>query len=231
MDITEPAARPRHRRILVMLLAAVALGAVTVGGGTLRASAATVPHTTIAGHITSQAPACVDPQRPLSHGYDAATKGDAAFNKDFRHCFTAINGVQMHYVIGGYGPKTMVLLHGWPESWYEFHGVMPSLLAGRTVIAVDLPGLGDSTGNPPNYEKTVLATYVHLLLDRLGKDQGVQFVAHDFGVGVAYALAAQYRHQAAGPFLMDWLFQERPEEFNAQVLEWITGLPDPDPRR
>jgi pimeloyl-ACP methyl ester carboxylesterase len=67
-----------------------------------------------------------------------------------------------------------------------------------------LPGLGDSTGNPPTYEKTVLATYVHLLLDRLDKDRAVQFVAHDFGVGVAYALASQYRQQAAGLFLMDF---------------------------
>jgi hypothetical protein len=157
MDSTVPAVRPRHRRKLATVLAAVALIAA-IGGATLSASAATATPASIASPVTSQAPACVDPERPLSHDYDSATKNDAQFTRDFRHCFTTIDGVQMHYVIGGHGPQTMVLLHGWPERWYEFHGVMPSLLAGHTVIAIDLPGLGDSTGNPPTDEKTVLAT-------------------------------------------------------------------------
>jgi len=220
MDTTDLAAKPRHRHRRATLLAAVALIAAT-GGGLLGTSAATATPAATASPVRSQAPACVDPERPLSHDYDAATKDDAQFNKDFRHCFTTINGVQMHYVIGGHGPQTMVLLHGWPESWYEFHGIMPSLLAGRTVIAIDLPGLGDSTGNPPSYEKTVLATYVHLLLDRLHQDQGVQLVAHDFGVGVAYALAAQYRQQAAGLFLMDFPLVGKTLTFaDIEPLEW-----------
>jgi pimeloyl-ACP methyl ester carboxylesterase len=202
------------------VFAAVALIAAT-GGSTLSASATTATLASIASPVRSQAPACVDPERPLSHGYDAATKDDAQFNRDFRHCFTTIDGVQMHYVIGGHGPQAMVLLHGWPESWYEFHGIMPSLLPGRTVIAIDLPGLGDSTGNPPSYAKTVLATYVHLLLDRLHMGHGVQFAAHDFGVGVAYALAAQYREQAAGLFLMDFPLVGKTLTFaDIEPLEW-----------
>ena len=221
MDITETPAKPRHRRRFATLLAAITLSVAAVGAGMLSASAATAHPATIAAHVTSRAPACVDPEQPLSHGYDAATKNDAAFNAEFRHCFTTIDGVQMHYVVGGHGPQTMVLLHGWPESWYEFHGIMPSLLTGRTVIAVDLPGLGDSTGNPPSYEKTVLAGYIHQLLDRLGKTQGVQFVAHDFGVGVAYALAAQYRQQAAGLFLMDFPLVGKNLTFaDIEPLEW-----------
>lgn len=146
----------------------------------------------------------VGSEEPLSPGYDAATKDDAEFNKYFRHGFTTIDDVQMHYVIGGDGPQVMVLLHGWPQSWYEYRQVMPSLLPGRTVIAIDLPGLGDSTGNPPSRAKTVLATYVHKLLDHLGHRENVQVVAHDFGVSVAYPLAAQYREQISGLFLMDY---------------------------
>lgn len=110
----------------------------------------------------------------------------------------------MHYVIGGHGPQVMVLLHGWPQSWYEYRQIMPSLLPGRTVIAIDLPGMGDSTGNPPSMTKTVLARYVHRLLNHLGHRENVQVVAHDFGVSVAYPLAAQYREQVAGLFLMDY---------------------------
>ncbi|WP_033329513.1 alpha/beta fold hydrolase [Streptomyces yerevanensis] len=57
----------------------------------------------------------VGSEEPLSPGYDAATKDDAEFNKLFRHGFTTIDDVQMHYVIGGDGPQVMVLLHGWPQ--------------------------------------------------------------------------------------------------------------------
>ena len=67
----------------------------------------------------------VESEEPLSPGYDAATKDDAEFNKDFRHGFTTIDDVQMHYVIGGDGPQVMVLLHGWPQSWYEYRQIMP----------------------------------------------------------------------------------------------------------
>jgi pimeloyl-ACP methyl ester carboxylesterase len=83
----------------------------------------------------------VSPERARSAGFEAATRDDPAFNRDFRHCFSTVNGVQMHYVIGGTGPQTVVLLHGWPESWFEFRDVMPQLLAGRTVIALELPGM------------------------------------------------------------------------------------------
>ncbi|MGW0945418.1 alpha/beta fold hydrolase [Streptomyces sp. NPDC002623] len=149
--------------------------------------------------------AAVESEEPLSPGYDTATKDDAEFNKDFRHCFTTIDDVQMHYVIGGDGPQVMVLLHGWPHSWYVYREIMHSLLPGRTVIAIDLPGMGDSTGNPPSMARTVLADYVHRLLDHLGHRENVQVVAHDFGVGVAYPLAANHREQVAGLFLMDYI--------------------------
>lgn len=143
-------------------------------------------------------------EEPLSLGYAAATKDDAEFNEQFRHRFTTIDEVQMHYVIGGDGPQVMVLLHGWPESWYEYRRIMPRLLAGRTVIAIDLPGLGDSTGTPASMAKKVLAGYVHRLLDHLGYRENVHVVAHDLGTGVAYSLAAQFRNQIAGLFLMDF---------------------------
>ncbi|MCZ0991701.1 alpha/beta hydrolase [Streptomyces diastatochromogenes] len=165
--------------------------------------------------------ASVESEEPLSPGYDAATKDDAEFNKDFRHCFTTIDDVQMHYVIGGDGPQVMVLLHGWPHSWYVYREIMHALLPGRTVIAIDLPGMGDSTGNPSSMARTVLATYVHRLLDHLGYRKNVQVVAHDFGVGVAYALAAQYREQAAGLFLMDYVLPgKNAKAANLESMLW-----------
>ncbi|GAA0466847.1 epoxide hydrolase [Paractinoplanes deccanensis] len=189
------------RRLSVLIGAAV-LTVVILVGGTLNASASTPQPANAA--TQSDAPACVAPERPLSRDFDAATRKNAAFNSNFRHCFTTINGVQMHYVIGGHGPDPLVLLHGWPQSWYAYHDIMPELLPGRTVIAIDHAGLGDSTGTPPAMTTNVLAEYVHLLLNRLGLQRDVQVVAHDIGVGVAYALAAQYRRQVAGLFNLDF---------------------------
>lgn len=162
---------------------------------------------------------------PLSVGFDTATRDDSEFNSRFEHRFMTIDDVQMHYVIGGDGPQVMVLLHGWPESWFEYRQIMPALLPGRTVIAIDLPGLGDSTGTPSSMAKTVLARYVHELLDRLGYRTNVQVVAHDFGVSVAYPLAALYREQVAGLFLMDYGLLGKNLKFSAiEGMYWHSSF-------
>lgn len=136
--------------------------------------------------------------------FDASTRRDAAFNHTFEHGFAEVDGVQMHYVTGGEGP-VLVLLHGWPQSWYEFYDVMPGLAEDFTVVAVDLPGLGDSQGEPPSYDKVTLARYVHgLVSDRLGHDTGVHLAAHDLGAGVAFQYAAQYSDEVARMTVMDY---------------------------
>jgi pimeloyl-ACP methyl ester carboxylesterase len=136
-------------------------------------------------------------------GYDAATRGDEEFNRTFRHGFAAVDDVTMHYVIGGEGPP-LVLLHGWPQTWYEFEGIMPALAEEHTVIAVDLPGLGDSVGSPPDYEKATLARYVHgLVADELGYDE-VGLAAHDLGAGVGYQYAVQYPEEVRRFAFMDF---------------------------
>ena len=61
-------------------------------------------------------------------------------NMTFSHHTASVNGVQLHYVIGGHGDP-VVLLHGWPETWYEWRHVMPALAKNHTVIAPDLRGL------------------------------------------------------------------------------------------
>ena len=126
-------------------------------------------------------------------GYGIGTRSDAEVNRDFRHGFTTGNDMQMHYVIGGQGSETAVLLHGWPGNWYQYGGILDGLLRPeRSVIAVDLPGKGDSRGELPDY-KTTMAGYLHQLLAGLGLWRNVHLVGHDFGRGVAYALADQYR--------------------------------------
>ncbi|WP_228838526.1 alpha/beta fold hydrolase [Nocardia amamiensis] len=123
--------------------------------------------------------------------YAAATKGDPAFEDTFRHEFADVDGVGMHYVTGGSGTP-VVLIHGWPQTWYGWWPIMPALAEHHTVYAVDLPGLGDSTGSPTGYDKATLARYVHTLLaDQLGV-RDARVIGHDFGAAVAFQYAAQF---------------------------------------
>ena len=118
-------------------------------------------------------------------GFDSATRHDSEFNRLFRHEFADVGGMRMHYVTGGTGPA-LVLLHGWPQSWYEWRGIMPALAQRFTVYAVDLPGLGDSQGAPRSYDKATLARVVHALIgERLGL-RVIRLVCHALGAGVGF---------------------------------------------
>ena len=81
----------------------------------------------------------------------------------FSHNMASVNGIQMHYVIGGHGPP-VVLLHGWPETWYEFRLIMPALAKNYTVIAPDLRGLGDSSKPTTGYDGKTVAEDIHQLV-------------------------------------------------------------------
>jgi len=116
---------------------------------------------------------------------------DAAdFDKQFKHQVAEVNGVRIHYVIGGTG-EAVVLLHGFPQTWYEWHKVMPALAAKYTVIAPDLRGLGESSRPAPNYEAQSVAEDVHQLVQKLGLKQ-INLVAHDIAGAPAYSYAVQY---------------------------------------
>lgn len=138
------------------------------------------------------------PSRPVAEAgaaaFDSATREDAEFNRQFRHEFAEVDGVRMHYVTGGTGPP-LVLLHGWPQSWYAWREIMPALAERYTVFALDLPGLGDSEGAPHGYDKATLARFVHgLLADELGLRE-VNLVGHDLGAGVGFQYAAQFPYE------------------------------------
>lgn len=126
----------------------------------------------------------------------ATTAGDPEFEGAFRHEFADVDGVRMHYVTGGSG-SPVVLLHGWPQTWFGWWSIMPELAEHHTVYAVDLPGLGDSTGSPTGYDKATLAQYVHTLIaDQLGVDDA-SVIGHDFGAAVAFQYAAQFPDDTA----------------------------------
>jgi len=105
----------------------------------------------------------------------------------FDSAVTDVNGVALHHVRGGDGPP-LVLLHGFPQDWYEWRRVMPRLAERYTVVAVDLRGAGLSDAPPDGYDAPTLAGDVAGLLDALDLAPA-HVVGHDVGGIVAYALA------------------------------------------
>jgi pimeloyl-ACP methyl ester carboxylesterase len=102
------------------------------------------------------------------------------------------NGITINYVRGGAGP-TLVLLHGYPETWYMWRKVLPALAEHFTVIAPDLRGSGGSDAPTDGYAKSILAEDIHQLLVGLELAEDVSLVGHDIGMMVAYAYAAAHR--------------------------------------
>ncbi|SHL93844.1 alpha/beta fold hydrolase [Chitinophaga sp. CF418] len=108
----------------------------------------------------------------------------------FRNGYATVNGIRIHYVIGGAG-KPLLLLSGWPQTWWSFHKMMPALQQHYTVIAVDYRGMGASGRPADGYDKKTVAGDIAALLQSLGYQQA--FVAgHDIGAQVAFSLAANH---------------------------------------
>lgn len=120
----------------------------------------------------------------------------------FTSRFARVDGVNLHYVIGGQG-RPLVLLHGWPQDWSEFREQMPTLAKSHTVIAVDLPGAGRSSIPRSGYDGATVARRLHGLLEKLKLTEGVDLVAHDIGIWVAYPYAALYREDLRRIAVMD----------------------------
>jgi pimeloyl-ACP methyl ester carboxylesterase len=121
--------------------------------------------------------------------------------KEFSSEIAAAGGIRLHYVRGGKGPA-VILIHGFPEDWYEYHAIMPRLAKQFTVIAVDLPGIGLSTAKPGGYDAASMAANIQQLASAL-KLEHIYIVGHDIGGMVAYAFARRYPQTVRGVMILD----------------------------
>ena len=115
-----------------------------------------------------------------------------AIPESFEHAYADIANARLHYVTMGQGPA-VVLLHGWPQTWYMWRDIVPGLATRYRVIAPDLRGLGDSSGPPHGYDKKTLSQDVWRLVHDVLHEQRLFVVGHDWGGPTAFALAAQHR--------------------------------------
>jgi pimeloyl-ACP methyl ester carboxylesterase len=114
-------------------------------------------------------------------------------NVSFTHHTATVNGIQLHYVMGGKGDP-IVLLHGYPQSWYEWRYVMPDLAKNYTVIAPDLRGFGDSSKPMTGYDGKTIAEDIYQLMTQLGFNK-IFMVARDVGSQPAFSYTAAHPRQ------------------------------------
>ena len=112
-----------------------------------------------------------------------------------------IDNVHLHYLTAGHGPATVILLHGFAETSRMWRPIIPTLAEKFTVIAPDLPGIGDSS-IPDKIDMLEAAKKTHALARSLNIDKA-RVVGHDIGLMVAYAYAAQFPNETEKLAVMD----------------------------
>jgi pimeloyl-ACP methyl ester carboxylesterase len=102
-------------------------------------------------------------------------------------------GVRIHFLTAGTGPA-VVLLHGYTQTSRMWRPIIPLLAAKFTVIAPDLPGIGDSAIPKDGLDMKTSAIRIHALVKSMGVEKA-RVVGHDIGLMVAYAYAAMYPNE------------------------------------
>jgi pimeloyl-ACP methyl ester carboxylesterase len=141
----------------------------------------------------------------------------AAGSTSFASRTAEVEGGQLHYLAGGHGPP-LVVLHGFAETSRMWQTILPTVGKRFTIIAPDLPGIGDSSIPENGLDVRTAAVRVHQLVRSLGIEKA-EVVGHDIGLMVAYAYAALYPSDVQKLVVMD--------AFLPGVGDWETFYNDP----
>ncbi|WP_243065084.1 alpha/beta fold hydrolase [Humibacter sp. RRB41] len=121
----------------------------------------------------------------------------------FAHRWVDAKGIPLHAVEGGIATApTVVLLAGFPQTWWAWRNVMPTLAERFHVIAIDLPGQGHSGRSGAGYDTHTVADQVHAAVNALGSSK-YWLIGHDIGAWVAFSLALTHEDDLAGLVLLD----------------------------
>ncbi|WP_236795655.1 alpha/beta fold hydrolase [Amycolatopsis sp. GM8] len=108
------------------------------------------------------------------------------------HEYSTLNGARLHYVRAGESGSPVLLVHGFPETWWAFHKLIPLLAARHRVFAVDLRGFGESSNDEGHYDSATSAEDLRCLIDALGLGP-VHLTGQDLSGPVTDRLAAKGR--------------------------------------
>jgi pimeloyl-ACP methyl ester carboxylesterase len=107
------------------------------------------------------------------------------------HHRVTVNGTELHYVSAGTGGSPVLLVHGFPETWWAFRKLIPLLATSHRVFAVDLRGFGDSDNQPGVYDSKTSAEDLHGLIGQL--DVGpVHLTGQDISGATVFRLATTH---------------------------------------
>jgi pimeloyl-ACP methyl ester carboxylesterase len=112
------------------------------------------------------------------------------FAETFSSRYVDTGELRLHAVVGGDGPP-LLLVHGWPETWYAWRKLMPALARDFAVVAVDQRGIGLSDKPTDGYDTGTQANDLVALMGTLGHER-FALVGHDTGFAISYALAADH---------------------------------------
>lgn len=123
-----------------------------------------------------------------------SAEGTPGLPDGFTDVFTSrligVGDLHLHAVVGGDGPP-LLLLAGWPETWYAWRLIMPALARDYTVVAADARGVGLSDKPADGYDLATLASDMVALMETLGYERFAMF-GHDVGMWTGYALAVDH---------------------------------------
>ena len=132
--------------------------------------------------------------------------------------FATVEGIRIHYLSAGHGPA-VILLHGYTQTSLMWRSLIPKLAGRFTIIAPDLPGIGDSDIPKDGLDMKTSAIRIHALAKSLGINKA-RVVGHDIGLMVAYAYAAQFPSEVEKLIVMD--------AFLPGVAGWENVYDDPN---
>jgi len=113
-----------------------------------------------------------------------------------------VDGTTIHYVVGGRGP-TVFLVHGFGSTWYEWRHLMPVLKHDHTVVAIDLPGLGQSSPPRNGYDGQAVSNVLFGFFEELSPKRKFDLVAHDIGIWLTYPLAVEHQDRISRMAFME----------------------------
>src|SRR5271170_1827532 len=121
----------------------------------------------------------------------ATAKAKKASLAGVTHHRAKVNGTELHYVAAGTAGPPVLLVHGFPETWWTFRRLIPLLAASHRVYAVDLRGFGDSDNGSGTCDSKTAAEDLHLLIEELNVGR-VHLTGQDISGATVFRLAATH---------------------------------------
>jgi pimeloyl-ACP methyl ester carboxylesterase len=138
----------------------------------------------------------------------------------FTNHYQEVDGTRLHYVEGGEG-LPLILLAGWPQTWWSFHKIMPMLAKHHKVLVVDFRGMGSSSKPAKGYSKKNLAGDIALLVQKMGLYK-VSIAGHDIGANIAISFAGHFPEHTEKLIVLD---TPHPEEDLYKLPMLPIGMP------